>query len=172
MSSVPPPNGQPSAGWYPVDALTQRYWDGELWTDNVAPIAPPSAPTPTHAPSHQYPPPPQSVALVGGVSSDDRTYSLLLHLSPFVAPLLGPLIMWLIKRNESEFIDHHGKEAMNFALTMLIAVIVSFVLVFVLIGFFLLLALSVIGILFPILAAVAANRGERYRYPVAIRFFS
>ena len=162
MSSTPPPDGQPPAGWYPVDALTQRYWDGELWTDNVAPIAPQAA----------VPGPPQHPAVHGGVTSDERTYALLLHLSPFVAPIFGPLIMWLIKRGESDFIDHHGKEAMNFGLTMVIAVIVSVVLVFVLVGILLLLALSAVGLIFPIIAAVAANRGERYRYPGVIRFFS
>ena len=161
MSSVPPPDGQPPAGWYPVDALTQRYWDGELWTDHVAPVAPSIPPAP-----------PQSVASVGGVSSDDRTYALLLHLSSFVAPVLGPLVMWLIKRNESDFIDHHGQEAMNFALTMLIAVIVSVVLIFVLVGILLLFALSIAGLVMPILAAIAAQRGEHYRYPAVIRFFS
>ena len=84
---------------------------------------------------------------------------------------VGAVIFWLLKRGDSEFVDRHGREALNFQLTMLIFALLIIPLCFIVIGFFLLPVLLVIGILFPILAAAAASRGENYRYPMTIRFF-
>jgi len=140
------------AGWYPVDAVSQRYWDGYEWTNHMAPLSPTGSPA-------------------GVVSGDDRTYCVILHLSSFLAGFIGPLILWAIKKDASPFVDFHGKQSMNFHLTLLIAGIVSFVLVFVLVGFFMLLALGVAYLVITILAAVAANRGEYYKFPLTIQFF-
>lgn len=97
---------------------------------------------------------------------------MLVHLLALFTGFIGPLVLWLIKKDESAYIDYHGKEALNFQITMFIAFLVAFVLVFVLIGFLLLPLLFLGNIIFPILAAVAANRGEYYRYPISLRIIT
>ena len=84
--------------------------------------------------------------------------------------LLGPLIVWLLKREDHPFIDEQGKEAVNFQITMFLAFLVAFFLLFFVIGI-VLMPLVVIGnVIFIVLAAVKANEGVAYRYPFAIRF--
>lgn len=111
-----------------------------------------------------------------GLSKDVCNWAMLCHLSALVGLLgngigflLGPLIVWLIKREEHPFIDEQGKEAVNFQITMFIGFAVSAVLVFLLIGIPLLLILGVLDIVFPIIAAIKTSKGEHYRYPFAIR---
>ena len=107
-----------------------------------------------------------------GVSSDDRTWALLAHLSIFVLGLIGPLVIYLVKKDSSPFVRHHAGEALNFHITVTIAAIVSFLLMFVLIGL-LLLPLVIIGAcVLGVLAAVAANKGDSYRYPLTLRLVS
>ncbi len=86
--------------------------------------------------------------------------------------VLGPLVVWLIKKDEYPFVEEQGKEAINFQITMIIAAIVSGILTFVVIGFFLLVGVGIVMIAFPIVAAVKASNGEAYRYPFTIRFIS
>ncbi len=75
-----------------------------------------------------------------------------------------------MKKDQSRFIDHHGKEALNFQLTLLIAAVVCGLLVFVFIGILLFPVLIILSLVLEIMACVAANRGEWYRYPFCIRF--
>ncbi|MHC4910458.1 MAG: DUF4870 domain-containing protein [Planctomycetota bacterium] len=105
-------------------------------------------------------------------SSDDRNMALLAHVLAIFTGFIGPLIIWLIKKDGSPFVDDHGKEALNFQITVLIASIVSAVLAIVVIGVFLLLAIAICNLVFCILAAVAASNGEFYRYPMTIRLLS
>ena len=103
----------------------------------------------------------------------ERTYGLLLHLTQLLhlpIPVLPALIMWLIKKDESPFIDDHGREAVNFQISLLIYYVISGVLVLCGIGFILCFATWVLGLVGMILAAIAANKGEYYRYPACIRF--
>lgn len=109
-------------------------------------------------------------------NQEARTMGMLCHLLAFtgyVFPLgwiLGPLVLWLLKKDQFPFVDDQGKEALNFQITMFIAFVVSFILVFVVIGFLLLIAVAIVDIVFTIIAAVNANQGIRYRYPFALRF--
>ena len=138
--------------------------------NSLPPAAPPSAPPPVS------PPPP----LTGdpSVSADERTWGLLAHLSAlagFVIPfgnLLGPLVIWQIKKNEMPFLDDQGKEALNFQITLTIAFLVSAILVFILIGFLLMLIVGIGGLVMTIIAAVNANNGVRYRYPFTLRLIN
>lgn len=106
-----------------------------------------------------------------------RSWAALCHLSalamfigvPF-GNVFGPLIFWLIKKNESPFIDDQGKEALNFQLSVTLYVIISVVLIFVLIGIVLLVIIGIVNIILIIIAAVKASNGETYRYPLNIRF--
>ena len=87
-----------------------------------------------------------------------------------VGHIFGPLIVWLLKRNESPEIDAHGKESLNFQLSMLIYNVIAGILIIVLIGIPLLILLYVLNIVFVIVASIQAGDGKLYRYPMAIRF--
>ncbi len=110
------------------------------------------------------------------LSKDERMWGMLCHLTAFSGYLipfgsvLGPLIVWMIKKDEMPFVDDQGKESLNFQLTMLIAVIVSVILMFVFIGFLLFGVLVIFQIIVIIMAGIKANDGVKYRYPYTIRF--
>ena len=111
-----------------------------------------------------------------GPSTNASTYAMLCHLSAFgglffpFGNILGPLIVWLVKKDEMPEVDSHGKESMNFQISVTIYTIVSAILVLLLIGIPLLIALSVFWLVVVILASVRANEGTLYRYPLTIRF--
>ena len=105
-------------------------------------------------------------------TSDERNMAVLAHLLGIVLGFLGPLIIWLIKKDESPYVNDQGKEALNFQITLIIAYAVAGALTFVLIGCFLLPLVVVADLVFCIIAGVAAARGEYYRYPVNIRFLT
>jgi len=116
--------------------------------------------------------------------SQARTWNMLCHLSALAGfigvPLgnvLGPLLVWQIKKNEIPSVEIHGKAALNFQLTVLLAVIVllvvGFILAFVCIGFVFIFAAMAIGLtslIFAIIAGIKANNGEDYKYPWSIEF--
>ena len=108
-------------------------------------------------------------------TSDERTMGLLAHLAAFagfVVPLgnlLGPLVMYLVKKDESDFIADQAKEALNFNITVTIAAFVSAILIFVLIGLALLPLLGIAWLVLTIIGALKANEGVRYRYPLTLR---
>jgi uncharacterized Tic20 family protein len=83
--------------------------------------------------------------------------------------IIGPLVVWLIKGKEYEFVHEQGKEALNFQISMTIYGIAAGFLCFFVIGFFLLLALVIADIVFIIIAAMKTNDGESYRYPYIFR---
>ena len=86
--------------------------------------------------------------------------------------IVGPLVVWLVKREQSPFVDHHGKEAINFQISLTIYALASLLLMLILVGFLLLPAVVVFGIVMVIIAAVRANEGVEYRYPLTIRLVS
>ena len=112
------------------------------------------------------------------LSQDERTWGMLCHLSAlagYIIPfgnIVGPLVVWLIKKDEMPFVEDQGKEALNFQISVTIYVIVSIVLVFVLIGIVLLIAVGIFSLVVLIIAAIKANQGEAYRYPLCIRFIA
>jgi len=111
----------------------------------------------------------------GTPSNEEKQWALFAHLSAligFIIPfgsIIGPLIIWQVKKNEMPFVDDQGKEALNFQITMAIAVIVCIVLMFVLIGFLLIWIVGLLDLIFTIIAALAANNGQAYRYPLSLR---
>lgn len=104
-----------------------------------------------------------------GTTPDERTMAMLAHLLGIVTGFIGPLIVWLIKKDQSAFVNDQGKEALNFQITCLILYVICFILVFVLIGIFLMPLVGLYWLIFTIIAGIKANGGERYRYPIAIR---
>jgi uncharacterized Tic20 family protein len=112
-------------------------------------------------------------------SSSVRTWCVLAHatalvgfLVPFAGHVVGPLIVWLAKRHDSPEIDAHGKESINFQLSMLIWNAIAGILCLVLIGIPMLLLLHVLNVVFVIVATIQASEGKLYRYPLAIRLIN
>lgn len=112
----------------------------------------------------------------GGPSAEARQWAMFAHLSALVGYLIpfgsiiGPLVVWQIKKNEMPFVDDQGKEALNFQITVAILAIVAILLILILIGFLLLWVLAIADLVFIIIAAIAANNGQTYRYPFSFRF--
>lgn len=120
------------------------------------------------------PPPRQTEDL----PQEARTFGMLCHLTAFagfIVPLgniIGPLVMWLIKKDQYPFVDDQGKESLNFQISVLIYAFISGILIFVVIGIFLLIALGIFVIVMVIIATIRANEGQRYRYPMTIRIIT
>ncbi len=126
-------------------------------------------------------PPSEAVEQAQGgaeVTKEARTWAMFCHLAglcgfilPFVGNIVGPLILWQLKKDEYPFVDQHGKEALNFQLSMTIYGLVSMVLIAAFcIGAFLLAAVVIVDLVFLLVAGVKANNGLYYRYPLTIRF--
>jgi len=88
---------------------------------------------------------------------------------PWAGHILGPLIVWLAKRGDSPEIDEHGKESLNFQISMLIYNLIAGVLCLVLIGFVILGILHILNLVLVIVASIQASEGKLYRYPITIR---
>ncbi|WP_440091047.1 DUF4870 domain-containing protein [Pseudomonas putida] len=108
-------------------------------------------------------------------NAEIRQWAMLCHLSALlglVVPLghlLGPLVLWHLKREQDPFIDAQGKEALNFQISVTIAGFICFLLMFVFIGLVLFAMLTVAVMILIIIAAVRANEGKPYRYPMIWR---
>jgi len=147
---------------------------------------PPSEPSPFGTPPAEgaAPPPPAAGAPVVGYeakgapysgptpTADDRTMALLAHLLGIVLGFIGPLIIWLVKKDQSPFVEDQSKEALNFQITLLIAYAIGGVTTMVCVGFIILPAVWLASLILSILAGVAANKGEAYRYPLTIRLIT
>lgn len=112
-----------------------------------------------------------------GLTSETRNWAMAAHLSAFVGAwvalaFVGPLVVWLIKRDQHPFVERHAREALNFNLTLLIYIVVAGILALALIGIPLLIAIGITWLVLTIMAAVRAANGEPYRYPLTIRFVS
>ncbi|MCU1585367.1 MAG: uncharacterized protein QOI70_109 [Microbacteriaceae bacterium] len=118
---------------------------------------PPASPSPT----------PQPLS-----ADDERLWATLIHLGGIFFQFLPALIGYLVLKDRGPFVREHAKTALNFQLTVLAGYVVGFFTVWFLVGFLVFIIVGVGNVVFSIIAAVAANRGEWYRYPVAIPFIS
>ena len=142
---------------------------------------PPPAPEPPAAPLAESPP---AASGVGNIGMNANTWAMGCHLSAlsgFVIPFgnfIGPLVIWMIKKDTMPEVDRHGKAALNFqislAIYLIVAIVISLILMLIVIGFVTLvltgIAWTVMAILFPILAGLKANEGKDYMYPCTIEF--
>ncbi|HIG73883.1 MAG TPA: DUF4870 domain-containing protein [Bacteroidetes bacterium] len=97
--------------------------------------------------------------------------ALLAHLLPLLGfGFIAPLVIYLVKKDDSDFVADQAREALNFQITLFIGFIASVVLMFVLIGFLTIMALGIAALVLGIVAAIKSNDGEWYRYPLNIRF--
>lgn len=104
------------------------------------------------------------------MNEDQKVLGILAHVLGFITGFLGPLIMYLAIDKKSKFAREHSKEALNFQITLIIAYVVSFILVFIFIGVLFLIATSIVNVVFCIMGAVAAGNNKKYKYPITINF--
>ena len=144
-------------------------------SENQTQAPPPIEPPPPIAPPASSPPPPSNP------ESQARTWNMFCHLSAlagFVIPfghILGPLLVWQLKKNKFPSVDIHGKASLNFQITVTIAVFVggfaAVILSFIGIGFLLfplVMLLGLAGLILAIIAGIKANNGEDYKYPYSL----
>ena len=101
---------------------------------------------------------------------DACNFAMLCHLLGIFTCIVGPLIVWLVKKDSHKFIDEHGKASLNWQISVLIYAIVSSFLIFVFIGLILLPILGILNLIFCVIAALKASDGLPYSYPLAIKF--
>ncbi len=112
---------------------------------------------------------------VSAQNKEVRQWAMLCHFAAFLGlvfpfgSVLGPLILWQVKKDMDPLIDDQGKEALNFQLTVAIAWLVCFVLGFVVIGFLLMVVLVIAALILTIIGGVKANKDIAYRYPLTWR---
>lgn len=108
--------------------------------------------------------------------ADEKMMSMLAHILGAVTSFLGPLVIWLIKKDESPFVNDQGKEALNFQITIVIGYVVAMILSFIpfvgCVTMLLVPALGITSLVFGILGGLDANKGNAYRYPFALRLIS
>lgn len=124
--------------------------------------------------SQTPPPPPNAYAAAPSPMSpsEEKTWAILTHIGGIFFSFLAPLIIFLVMKDRGPFIRAHAATALNFHLTLLIAYFIGVVASIIVIGLFVMLAAWVVSIIFGIMAAVAANNGQYYQYPLAIKFLS
>lgn len=112
------------------------------------------------------------------VSSDDRTWGILVHATAFVGfvvpfgNIIAPLLIWAIKKEDSRFVDENGKQAINFQITWTILLIGALISVILVVGILLLPILLLTWIILVCLAILRASEEEVYEYPLTIEFLS
>ena len=119
-------------------------------------------------------------AALDPVSQNDRTWGMIVHLSALSGTVLSagiltfvaPLVIWLVKKEESKFLDDQGREALNFQLTIFVGILACIPLMLILIGIPIAIALGIAGLVYAIIAGIKANEGVWYRYPWSIKFIS
>jgi hypothetical protein len=109
-------------------------------------------------------------------TENERTWGMLAHLSalvglilPLAGIVIGPLVVWLARRDESEFVAGHAKEALNFNISVLLGALACMLLMLVFIGFLLGTALFIAWLVMTLIAAIKASEGQTYRYPFSLR---
>lgn len=160
--------------------------------ENQPPQTPPpesSQTPPPQSPPPQSPPPqpdPVEPAVGGLPPQEERTWGMFAHLAALLGGLLsswlgglgvfiGPLVVWLVKKDSMPFVDDQGKEALNFNITIAIGVLILIILTVITFGVGILLtvplgiALGIYWLVFTIIAAIKANEGVAYRYPFTLR---
>jgi len=102
--------------------------------------------------------------------ADEKMWSILTHVGAIFFYWVVPLVAFLVLKDRGPFVRWHTRQALNLHITLAIAYLVGFVLSLVLVGYLVLLTAGILQVIFGIVAAVAANRGEFYRIPIAIDF--
>jgi uncharacterized Tic20 family protein len=110
------------------------------------------------------------------LTETERNWAMLCHLSAFACfffpfgGIIGPLICWLSRKDESEWVNINGRNSLNFQLSILLYIVLSIPLCFIIIGIPIIIILSMLKVICIIIASVKAPKGELFRYPLAIPF--
>ncbi len=155
-------------------------------SDTPPPPPPPQSPPPPPPPSQgpppppgqppQGPPPPQEP--YGGQApqqlspADEKLWATLINVGGIFFYFVPALIGYLVLKDKGPFVRHHTATALNFQITIAIALVVSYILIFLFIGILLVIAIEIVKIVFSIIAAIKANQGQLYTYPLSIKFVS
>jgi len=99
-------------------------------------------------------------------TQDEKTLGLVAHLITFVSAFLGPLVIYLVKKDESSFVAAHARESLNFQITVAIVCVILFISI---VGILLLWAVGAIAVILVIVATIRASEGKLYRYPFSLR---
>ena len=102
-------------------------------------------------------------------TSDEKTMAMLSHILTLVAGFIPPLVIWLVKKDESKFVGENAKESLNFMITLIIGYIIAIVTMIIGIGFILVFVLWIGQLILVIMATIKTNDGKIYRYPVNLR---
>ena len=140
-------------------------------TDGVPPVPPvPPPPAPQYGAAPGYTAPQYAAAPPAPLSdSDQRLWATLAHIGPIIIGFVAPLVIWLIYKDRGRYVADQAKEALNFQITVTIAATISSILIFAIIGLVLLPIVLIAALVLMIMAAIAANKGQAYRYPVSLR---
>jgi uncharacterized Tic20 family protein len=103
-------------------------------------------------------------------TSDEKTMAVLSHILTLVGGFIAPLVIYLIKKDQSPFATAHARESLNFQITLIIAYIVCVILAFIIIGLFLMAILGITALVLIIMATIKASEGKLYKYPFSIKF--
>ena len=102
-------------------------------------------------------------------TQDEKTMAILAHILTLVGGFIAPLVIWLVKKDESPFVEEHAKESLNFQITIFLCYVISFILMFIIIGIFLLAVLGLVHLILVIIATMKASEGKYYKYPINFR---
>ncbi|MFE8702028.1 DUF4870 domain-containing protein [Cytobacillus sp. FJAT-54145] len=102
-------------------------------------------------------------------TNEDRMLAAAIYVISFFTAFIGPIIIWILKKDQSSYIDYHGREYLNFLISYTIYSVISVVLMLVLVGFLLIWVVGILGFIFTIIAAVKAYEGKEYRIPLTFR---
>ncbi|MFB3166312.1 DUF4870 domain-containing protein [Neobacillus sp. 179-C4.2 HS] len=103
------------------------------------------------------------------IKSEERMLAAILYVVSLFFPIIGPLVIWLLKKDESSFINYHGREYFNFFISYTVYSVISGILIFLIVGIILLWILGIMALVFTIIAAVKAYEGNEYRFPLIFR---
>ena len=102
-------------------------------------------------------------------TSDDRTAAVLAHLLTLVCGFIAPLVIYLVKKDESPYVTEHAKESLNFQITIFLGYIIGFITLIILIGILILMFIGIIHLVLVIVATIRASENKMYRYPINFR---
>jgi uncharacterized protein len=105
-------------------------------------------------------------------SNDDKNIATVTHLGGTVFSFIPGLLVWILKKDDSAYIADQAKEALNFQITVMLAMFLASILVWLLIGIVLIPIVWLLNIVFCIIAAISTSKGETYRYPLCLRLIN
>ena len=103
-------------------------------------------------------------------TQDEKNVALLSHVLTLLVWFIAPLVIYLVKKDESDYIREHAVESLNFQLSLTIYMIACIPLILLVVGIFMMIGLSIMALVVVIIASIKASEGKHYRYPLTIRF--